>query len=282
MRESDDALDLVYAEVLLRRERGESPSLAEYEQRFPTFAEPLRLHFELEPWMTDDPDCGSRISTQNASRPDTGVTSRRSRPAAPIVPGYEIEGELGRGGMGVVYKARQTRLNRVCALKMILAGAHADPEAFLRFVGEAESVARLNHPHIVQIHHTGEVDGLPFLELEYVNGESLAAELNGTPWRARRAAELVETLARAMAEAHRQGVVHRDLKPANILLTSDGTPKITDFGLAKALGTDSGLTRTNSVIGSPSYMAPEQAEGHARDAGPTTDIYSLARSSMSF
>ena len=216
----------------------------------------------------------SRASTLETLQANA-ASSPRSRFAAPHVPGYEIEGELGRGGMGVVYKARQIRLNRLCALKMILAGPHADPEAFIRFLGEAEAVARLNHPHIIQIHRTGEVDGLPFLELEYVDGESLAAQLNGTPWAPRRAAALVEVLARAMAEAHRLGVIHRDLKPANVLMTGDDTPKITDFGLAKALGSDSGLTRTNSVIGSPSYMAPEQAEGHARDAGPPTDIYSL-------
>ena len=116
------------------------------------------------------------------------------------VPGYEIAGELGRGGMGVVYKGAPDPAQSPCALKMILAGPHADPEAFIRFLGEAEAVARLNHPNIIQIHRTGEVDGLPFLELEYVDGESLAAQLNGTPWPSRRAAALVEVLARAMAE----------------------------------------------------------------------------------
>src|SRR5262249_52556361 len=138
------------------------------------------------------------------------------------------------------------RLNRPCALKMILAGAHADAAAAVRFLAEAEAIAKLRHPNVVQIHHIGEVDGLPFFELEYVDGGSLAERLDGIPRPPREAARLVETLARAMAEAHRQGVVHRDLKPGNILLTFDGTPKIADFGLAKLLNVESGLTRTDS------------------------------------
>ena len=136
--------------------------------------------------------------------------------------------------MGVVYRARQVRLNRPCALKVILAGAHADPVAAVRFLAEAEAVARLQHPHIVQIHHIGEADGLPFFELEYVEGGSLDQRLDGTPWPARRAATLIEALARGVAEAHRLGIVHRDLKPSNILIAADGTPKVADFGLAKA------------------------------------------------
>ena len=195
--------------------------------------------------------------------------------AVPAISGYEILGELGRGGMGVVYRARQVRLNRACALKMILGGAHASPEAATRFLAEAEAVARLQHANIVQIHHIGEADGLPFFELEYVDGGSLDRRLNGTPWPARRAAELIEPLARGVAEAHRQGIVHRDLKPGNVLLAADGTPKITDFGLAKSLAADSGLTRTDSIMGSPGYMAPEQAEGKTKQVGPLADVYAL-------
>ena len=234
--ESDDALDLVYAEVLLRRERGESPSLAEYQERFPRFAEALRLHFELEPWMADEPAQNSLMEHAGRARAACRHGGAATAPAAPMVPGYEIEGELGRGGMGVVYKARQVRLNRVCALKMILAGAHADPEAFLRFLGEAESVARLNHPNIIQIHHTGEVDGLPFLELEYVDGESLAAALNGTPWapggRPSWSRSWPERWPRRIARESSTAILSRP----TFLLAGDGTPKITDFGLAKALG----------------------------------------------
>ena len=177
--------------------------------------------------------------------------------------------------MGVVYKARQVRLNRSVALKMILAGDHAGPEAALRFLAEAEAVAKLQHPNIVQIFHTDAHAGRPYFEMEYVGGGSLADRLDGTPRPPAAAARLVETLARAMAEAHRLGVVHRDLKPGNILLTTDGVPKIADFGLAKLLDVESGLTRTDSVMGSPSYMAPEQAEGKSGSIGPAADVYAL-------
>ena len=177
--------------------------------------------------------------------------------------------------MGVVYHARQVRLNRPCALKMILAGAHAGDLATSRFLAEAQAVARLHHPNIVQIHHISESDGLPYFELEYVEGGSLRKRLDGTPWPARRAAGLVEVLARGVAEAHRLGIVHRDLKPDNVLMAADGTPKITDFGLAKSLEGDSGLTATDSIMGSPGYMAPEQAEGKAKQVGPLADVYAL-------
>ena len=204
-----------------------------------------------------------------------GTTLELSARAGPAISGYEIMGELGRGGMGVVYRARQVRLNRPCAIKMILGGAHASPEAATRFLAEAEAVARLQHANIVQIHHIGEVDGLPYFELEYVDGGSLDRQLDGTPWPARRAIELIEAVARGVAEAHRQGIVHRDLKPANILMAADGTPRITDFGLAKSLASDSGLTRTDSIMGSPGYMAPEQAEGRTKRVGPPADVYAL-------
>jgi hypothetical protein len=177
--------------------------------------------------------------------------------------------------MGVVYKARHVLLNRDCALKMILAAEHAGAEACARFLAEAEADARLRHSNIVQIYHIGEHDGQPYFEMEYVDGGSLAERLDGAPRAPRGAARLVETLARAMAEAHRRGVVHRDLKPGNILLTSEGAPKVADFGLAKLLNVESGLTRTDSILGSPSYMAPEQAEGKTKEVGPAADIYAL-------
>jgi WD40 repeat protein/tRNA A-37 threonylcarbamoyl transferase component Bud32 len=194
---------------------------------------------------------------------------------APVIPGYEIAGELGRGGMGVVYKARQTRLNRPVALKMILAGAHAGAEATARFLAEAEAVAQLQHPNIVQIFHIDEHAGHPYFEMEFVGGGSLAERLDGTPRPPREASRLTEILARAMAEAHRRGIVHRDLKPGNILLTPEGAPKVADFGLAKLLDAESGLTQTDSILGSPSYMAPEQAGGKAKEVGPAADVYAL-------
>jgi WD40 repeat protein/tetratricopeptide (TPR) repeat protein len=191
----------------------------------------------------------------------------------PTVPGYEVLDELGRGGMGVVYKARQVRLGRVVALKVLLAGAHAGEQDLARFRAEAEAVARLQHPNVVQIHEVGEEGGHPYLALEYVDGGSLAARLHGTPLPAREAAQLTEALARAVHAAHEKGVVHRDLKPANVLLTADGTPKVVDFGLARRLDGATLHTQTGAVLGTPDFMAPEQAEGKA--AGPAADVHAL-------
>jgi WD40 repeat protein len=191
------------------------------------------------------------------------------------VPGYEIEGILGRGGMGVVYKAQQTALKRTVALKMILGGGPAGEEQRTRFKAEAEAVARLRHPHIVQVYEVGEHQGLPYCALEFVEGGSLARKLAGKPLPPGESARLVATLAGAMHLAHSRNVVHRDLKPANVLLTADGQPKVTDFGLARLLDAEPGLTRSGAVMGTPSYMAPEQATGQASAAGPPADVYAL-------
>jgi eukaryotic-like serine/threonine-protein kinase len=195
--------------------------------------------------------------------------------AHPVSADYEILGELGRGGMGVVYKARQKGLDRVVALKMILTGGQASATELNRFRTEAQAAARLKHPNIVQVYDVGDCDGCPYFSLEYLDGGSLAEKIAASPLPPVQAAQLVRALADAMDCAHRAGIVHRDLKPANILLATDGTPKITDFGLAKSLETDSGHTRTGSVFGTPSYMAPEQAEGRTHEIGPAADIYSL-------
>jgi WD40 repeat protein/serine/threonine protein kinase/Tfp pilus assembly protein PilF len=213
----------------------------------------------------------------------------------PSIPGYEVLAELGRGGMGVVYQALQVGLNRLVALKMILSGGHAGAHDLARFRAEAEAVARLQHPHIVQVYEVGEHDGLPYFSMEFVGGGCLADRLDGTPWPARPAAELVETLTLAMDHAHRQDVIHRDLKPANVLLASGGrqppdgaqasgglrpplagfVPKIADFGLAKRMDSAAGHTRTGAIMGTPSYMAPEQAGGKNKEVGPAADVYAL-------
>jgi WD40 repeat protein/serine/threonine protein kinase len=220
----------------------------------------------------------------------------------PAVPGYEILGLLGRGGMGVVYRARQIALDRVVALKMVLGGGHAGPNELARFRLEAEAIARLHHPNIVQVHEVGECQGSPFFSMEFVEGGSLADRLQGGPLPPAAAARLVEVLARAMHAAHLCGVVHRDLKPANILLavasgqwsvvsedkdrnaspalTTDHwplttMPKITDFGLARKLEEGAELTASGVVVGTPSYMAPEQAQGRSHTAGPAADVYAL-------
>jgi serine/threonine protein kinase len=277
----------------------------------------------------------SQVPSVVADLAPATVAGKDATPSAaavelPTVPGYEILGVLGRGGMGVVYKARHVRLKRLVALKMILAGEHAGTAHLARFRAEAEAVARLQHANVVQIHEIGDHNGLPYLALEYIEGGNLARHLVGVPWSARPAAQLVETLARGVHYAHQRGVVHRDLKPENVLLQEDvsrggaesaekeaaragatpragawspdpaparaassssapsaplreilGTPKITDFGLAKFLdaGGDSGAptwqTRTGAILGTPSYMAPEQALGKVHQVGPASDVYAL-------
>jgi eukaryotic-like serine/threonine-protein kinase len=269
--DAEAVLDLIYNEVLLREEDGESPRLEEYLGRFPELAPQLRLQFEVEGAL----GAKTLVGTGGYATLPADGTPPPAAGGRPSIPGYEIFGELGRGGMGVVYKARQLRLNRIVALKMVLAGDHASPEASVRFLAEAESIARLHHPNIVQIFAFGDCDGRPYFEMEYVAGGSLADRLDGIPWPARDAARMVETLARAIHEAHRLGIVHRDLKPANILLSADGTPKIADFGLAKWLDVEAGLTKTQLIVGSPSYMAPEQAKPGSTAIGPAADIYSL-------
>ncbi len=199
--------------------------------------------------------------------------------ASALVPqhldGYEILGELGRGGMGVVYKARHIGLNRLVAVKMLLGAAQADLEGVVRFLNEAEAVARLRHANIVQVHDVNRQQQQPYFTMEFVDGGSLAEKLAGTPQPASQVAALVELLARAVHAAHDSGIIHRDLKPANVLLTADGTPKITDFGLAKRLHGSAGLTQSGVVMGTPSYMAPEQAHGKTREVGPAADVYGL-------
>jgi len=195
--------------------------------------------------------------------------------ARPEVDGYTIVSELGRGGMGVVYKARHKKLNRTVALKMVLSGAHAGQDQLARFYTEAEAVARLQQPNIVQIYEVGEHGGLPYFSLEYVDGGSLAERIGGKPQPIDEAAKTVELLARAMAYAHEKDIVHRDLKPANVLLSKDGSPKITDFGLAKRLESDASQTKSGTLMGTPNYMAPEQARGDVREVGPLADVYAL-------
>lgn len=207
---------------------------------------------------------------------ETRIPTNRSAGVGffPVVPGYEILRELGRGGMGVVYQARHVQLDRVVALKMILAGAHAGEQELARFRTEAEAVARLQHPGIVQIHDVGDHNGLPYFSLEYCSGGSLEDSLRDAPFQPREAAAIVEKLARAIQVAHEANVIHRDLKPANVLLAADGTPKITDFGLARKLD-EAGHTLSGTIMGTPSYMAPEQAGGERSAVGPAADVYAL-------
>src|SRR5262245_16850508 len=276
-------LDLICAEVLLRRQAGENPTPDEYVTQFPDLADPIRVQFEVDealaeqfpPTLLRPGSSAFTVGTNDGSGPAGGPS------------GYEIIEELGRGGMGVVFKARQRGLDRLVALKMIRSGEMAEPEERHRFEAEARAVARPSHPNIIQIYEAGEIGDRPYLVLEYVPGGRLADALHGQPFPPRPAAALTATLARAIQHAHEQGIVHRDLKPANVLFPNPptdkhrleitdsrlGTVKVTDFGLAKHLGAE-GMTRTGDFLGTPNFAAPEQAAGRP-DVGPAADVYSL-------
>jgi serine/threonine protein kinase/tetratricopeptide (TPR) repeat protein len=196
----------------------------------------------------------------------------------PALAGYRIVRELGRGGMGVVYLAHQASLNRLVAVKLVRAGVDADDPEVDRFRAEAQAVASLQHPNVVQVFEVDAHEGRPYFTQEYLGGGDLAGRINGTPWPAQKAADLVESLARAVQYAHERGIVHRDLKPANILFAGPddlATPKITDFGIAKRLDSRSDRTKTGAIVGTPSYMAPEQAAGMSKEVGPRADVYAL-------
>jgi WD40 repeat protein len=293
----DLVLALVLQEVLLLRQGGEQPSTEELVARFPDLAEDLRGPLSLEqfllssvptavgraapaseqatvpPQLPKQPTGPHANTAEAPTRPGTAANEDNGPPLA-SVPGYRVLGVLGKGGMGIVYRAEQTALRRTVALKMILHGDYAGAEERRRFHGEAEAVAQLQHANIVQVYEVGEHKGLPYFSLEFCSGGSLADKLDGTPWEPKRAAALVQTLAQAMHAAHQAGLVHRDLKPGNVLLTADGTPKITDFGLVKRLDVQ-GHTQTGAVVGTPSYMAPEQAGGKHKAVGPAADVYAL-------
>ena len=193
----------------------------------------------------------------------------------PHLSGYEVQDELGRGGMGVVYRAWDQSLHRPVALKMLLAGDFARPDERERFGREAEAAAGLRHPNIVQVYHVGELEGRPYFMMEFVEGGSLGERLAVAPLAAGPVAALIATLAEAAQAAHDRGIVHRDLKPGNVLLTADGTPKIADFGLARRLDDGASLTRSGVPLGTPNYMAPEQALGLTHSIGPAADVYAM-------
>jgi serine/threonine-protein kinase len=205
---------------------------------------------------------------------DTGLFGQAGADV-PQIPGYDVEALLGRGGVGVVYKARHRRLNRPVALKMLLAGTYAGPPERARFQREAEAVASLHHANIVAVYDVGDHDGCRYFTMELVEGGSLAESLVSTPQPAPQAVALLIALAEAVQAAHRAGIVHRDVKPANILLTVEGTPKVADFGLARHFEGEATLTLSGARIGTPSYMAPEQVSGKAGTIGPAADIYAL-------
>jgi WD40 repeat protein/serine/threonine protein kinase len=274
------ALELIYTEFVVRKELGQSPTPRVWIDQFPQWRADLCELFQVHELLGDeikqasDNGRAKSLPDGNLSLPD--LCGRR-------IGQYEILEELARGGMGVVYKARQASLNRLVALKMILT-PHAGPRECARLRTEADATARLQHPNIVPIYEVGEHDGCPYLSMEFVDGTGLDRKIAGVPLAARAAAELLEVLAHAVHFAHQAGIIHRDLKPANVLLTRDGMPKITDFGLAmQHLASDgadtaersNGLTHAGAILGTPSYMAPEQASAGTESVGPAVDVYAL-------
>ncbi len=204
------------------------------------------------------------------------VSRRWQRLDLPVTIGdYELLAEVGRGGMGVVFRGRQISLDREVAVKMILRGRLASDVDLSRFLAEASATARLQHPNIVPVYEVGDIDGRPFFSMKFIRGDTLSDRLVDGPMPEREAARLLAQISRAVGFAHRQGVLHRDLKPSNILIDDSDNPLITDFGLAKRFGVENDLTRSGIVVGTPSYMSPEQASGRRDNIGPASDIYSL-------
>jgi len=283
----DLALDLIHHEFLLRETLGEPAELEEYVARFPRLAESITVQVSFHRALEDagrTRDGDERRGGEERGREASGWAAPAAGPKTaappprkdhPEIAGYQIVRKLGTGGMAVVYEAHQHGLNRRVAVKMGLGGAQPDGDHLLRFQIEAEAVASLNHPNIVEIYEIGVAEGLPYFSMELVEGGTLADEIAQGPVSARKAAQIAEVLARAIHFAHERGIIHRDLKPANVLRTPEGVPKIADFGLAKDLGKMSAHTQSGTILGSPCYMSPEQASGSVRDVGPTSDVYSL-------
>ena len=286
--------ELVLKEFTLRKDWGESPTLEEYARRYPRLRRDLQRRLAaLEALKRDGmTGAGLRPLPAHSSRPDPTIAVRTDgedeaasgvdrRPyLCPVemryLAGYEILEEVGRGSMGVVYRARQQSLNRIVALKLLLTGPFAQPQERAMFLKEAELVGSLRHPNVVEMYDTGDVCGHAYHAMEYIPGPNLAQLVaDGKVFGPREAARLVEAIARGVHAAHEAAIIHRDVKPANILIAPDGIPKIIDFGLARRLDLDVRATRSGVIVGTPRYMAPEQAQGHVQQLGPGCDIYSL-------
>lgn len=269
-------LDLIYNELVQREQAGEHPQLEEYCDRFPSFAVSLERLFEVHQFV----ECGSVM--ESASQTDENGTDTKPSSAScrdsltyPRLDGYEIIAPIGRGGMGIVYLARQQGTDRQVAVKVFYSGGDATPEEVSRFATEAQAAARLRHPSIVSVHEAGSRGGVHFLAMEWIDGESLADRLSHGCMSPRDTAMLVKPIAQAVHYAHTCGVIHRDLKPHNILLDAAGQPHIADFGLARFRDHESTWTTSGQILGTLSYMSPEQASGESTCVGFSSDIYGL-------
>lgn len=291
----------VLARYLVACEQGQKINVNELLAEYPDFANSLRAflatHEDLQrrvsgevgkPGQDDSGNRTSRFEGKPPSHTTTDLTHSKlgSTPAAltetslKLMPGtrfgdYELLEEIARGGMGVIFRARHLPLNRTVALKLILSGSMASAEDVARFQSEAEIVASLDHPAIVHVYEVGQIRGIHFFSMAYLSGGTLSDRVRGGPLEPRKAAEYVRRIAEAIAYAHERGVVHRDLKPSNVLLDAQGEPKVTDFGLAKRQSTQLGLTLTGQILGTPAYMAPEQAAGQHENFSPQLDVYAL-------
>jgi serine/threonine-protein kinase len=283
----DVRLAALLEEILAEAKSGAHVDIEQWAEQEPDYADDLRQLWGVAAIAEDF----GRSHPQNSDVVEDAAainaqSERAFLRAKSTFADYELFEELGRGGMGVVYRARQQNLDRIVALKIVLGGSAATRADLARFRGEAETAARLNHPNIVPVYDVGEHDGLPYFTMRYIKGTTLAHRLADGPMQARDAAELLAPIARAIAHAHEQGVLHRDLKPSNILIDGAGEPYVSDFGLAKRLLPESSdesdptqllraVTQTGAILGTPGFMSPEQAAGRRGVIGPSTDIYSL-------
>jgi len=277
LTERDQQLAQLLADMTEQLRNGETPRVDTIAREHPELADELR-----ELWLT------AQIADDLAGTAETDVTMEyppASPAASPLAPfsgaplatvgDCDLLEELGRGGMGVVYRAWQSGLGRIVALKVLLNASTASAIEVARFRAEATSAAQLDHPHIVPVYGVGDHDGRPYFIMRLIEGQSLARYLADGPIAARESARLLAPIARAVDYAHRRGVLHRDLKPSNILIDREGTPHVADFGLAKRVGADTGLTSPGGIVGTPGYMAPEQVGGGRGPIGPASDVYGL-------
>lgn len=267
----DEQMALLLTELTDRAQRGERVDLEEECRKHPDFSAELRSLWGavMVAQVAGSDSAAATVAPQRSEYP-SGSIQLPSR-----FGDYELLQELGRGGMGIVYRARQLSLGREVALKLMLRGQHATQADRDRFQAEAMAVAKLDNPHIVPVYEVGESDGTPYFSMKYIAGGTLARRLADGPMPSREAAQLLATVARTIHFAHTRGILHRDLKPSNILIDEEGEAHITDFGLAKQIADHASLTRTGAVLGTPAYMAPEQAAGDRGQVGPASDVYSL-------